>query len=131
MKTVTLIFSMMAFFIFNSFAQNVNVKELLEKPETRTEIFDAILNDHELMMDFKKAMKGNEHAIMMMTGNNQMMSQEGKVEMNGGHQMMDHSDMMGMMKDNPEMMQKMKEKGMMGPDGKMKTMNSESQKENK
>ncbi|GAI70916.1 unnamed protein product, partial [marine sediment metagenome] len=125
----------------------------------RAEIFNIILNDHELMIDFMKAMKGNKHAMIMMKENHQIMGNEGKMEMKSGHQMM------GMMKDNPEMMQKMmgnmmdmseqdstirqkmadmmtehpqmmqmcmqkmKEKGMMGPDGKMKMMNSEGQSE--
>lgn len=161
MKTLALIFSMMTFLAINSFGQNADVKELLEKQETRTEIFNIILNDHELMMDFMKAMKGNKHAMIMMKENHQIMGNEGKMEMKSGHQMM------GMMKDNPEMMQKMmgnmmdmseqdstirqkmadmmtehpqmmqmcmqkmKEKGMMGPDGKMKMMNSEGQSEKK
>ncbi|MQY78095.1 MAG: hypothetical protein GH151_02700 [Bacteroidetes bacterium] len=43
--------------------------------------------------------------------------------------------MADMMTEHPQMMQmcmqKMKEKGMMGPDGKMKMMNSEGQSEKK
>lgn len=140
MKTITLIFSMMTFLAFNSFGQNENVKELLEKPESRNEIFNAILSDHKLMMDFKKAMEGNEHAMMMMKETNQMMSQEGKVEMQQEHQMMDHSKMMAnmmemckqdtalcnkmanMMAEHPDMIQKCMQK--------MEMMNLENKSDN-
>ncbi len=141
MKTVTLIFSMMAFLVFNSFGQNANVKELLEKPESRNEIFNTILNDHKLLMEFRKAMNENEHAMMMMQGNSQMMSQKVKVEMNKEHHMMDHSKMMAnmmtickldtamcskmanMMTEHPDMMQKCMQK--------MEMKNSESKSEKK
>ena len=66
MKTLTIILSMLSLLTYNSFSQNADVKGLLDKPETRTEIFKTIMNDHELMMDFIKAMKGNDHAMMMM-----------------------------------------------------------------
>lgn len=161
--TLVLIFSMMTFLTLNSFGQDKKIAGLLENQANRTEIFNAILSDHNLMMEFMQAMKGNEHAMMMMKGNNPMMEKDGKMEMTPEqlvsqheHQMMGHGDMMGMMKENPEMMRnmmgnmmdmckqdsamcskmadmmtdspeimemcmkKMKEKGMMGPDGKMK-----------
>tara|TARA_R110002050_G_scaffold125855_1_gene246161 strand:- start:1933 stop:2088 length:156 start_codon:yes stop_codon:yes gene_type:complete len=44
----------------------------MENPEGRAEIFNNILNNHELMMEFMQVMKGNEHA-MMMKGNNPIM----------------------------------------------------------
>nr|NQU90284.1 hypothetical protein [Bacteroidota bacterium] len=161
MKTLAILFSMLVLLTFNGYSQNVDIKGLLDKPETRTEIFNTILNDHVLMTDFMKSMKGNEHAMMMMKENQQMMGNDGKMEMKDEHQMM------GMMKDNPEMMQKMmgnmmdmseqdstmrnkmadmmtehprmmqmcmqkmKDKGMMGPDGKMKMMDAENQSGNK
>ena len=162
MKTLVFIFSMMTFLTLNSLGQDKKIAGLPENPEDRAEIFKAIVNDHGLMIEFMQAMKGNEHA-MMMKGHNPMMEKDGKMEMSHEqldsqheHQMMGHGDMMGMMKENPEMMQetmanmmdmckkdssmcsnmadmmtehpemmkmcmkKMKEKGMMGPDGKMK-----------
>lgn len=158
---------MMTVWVFNSPGQSKKVSSLLENQANRTEIFNAILSDHNLMMEFMQAMKGNEHAMMMMKGNNPMMEKDGKMEMTHEqldrqheHQMMGHGNMMGMMKENPEMMpkmmgnmmemceqdssmcskmadmmtdspgmmemcmKKMKEKGMMDPDGKMKMMNS-------
>lgn len=175
MKTITFIFLLMPFWTLNSLAQNTDVTGLLDKPETKTEIFNTILNDHQLMLEFMTALKENDHAMMMMKENHSMMDPEehGSSAMGEGHhmmemkdenQMMDHDAMMGMMKDNPEMMQnmmgnmmdmseqdstmrckmsdmmiqhpqmmqmcmqKMKEQGMMGTDGKM-MMNSKVQSE--
>jgi hypothetical protein len=135
MKTVTLIFSIVLFLAVNSFGQNENYKELLANSESINEIFNTILNDHKLMMDFKKAMSENEHAMMMMQGNSQMVSKEGKVEMTKEHQLMDKSKMMDickqdtalcnkvvkMMAEHPDMMQKCMQK--------MEMMNSESKSE--
>jgi hypothetical protein len=126
---------MMLFLAFNSFGQNENFKELLANSESRNEIFNTILNDHKLMMDFKKAMSENEHAMMMMQGNSQMVSQEGKVEMTKKHQMMEQSKMMNickqdtalcnkvvkMMAEHPDMMHKCMQK--------MEMINSESKSE--
>jgi len=168
MRTIVIIFSMLTLLTFNGYSQNVDIKGLLDKPETQTEIFNAIVDDHELMMKFMNVVKENEHATMMMHDINhpmeKMKSKEGMSEMSGNNKMMDHSEMMSM-KDNPEMMQnmmdnmmdmsdedsimrckmadmmilhpqmmqmcidKMKEKGMMESDGKMKMMNSKVQSE--
>ena len=102
------------------FAQNKAVDNVLENQENKTELFNAIQNDHQLMMEFMQNMHGNQHA-MMMWKNNQMMGQQGE-EMNQQHQMMgqghmmgtdgdypmmDKSSMMDMMHNNPEMMQMM------------------------
>jgi hypothetical protein len=135
MKTITLIFSMMLSLAANSFGQNENLKELLANPESRNEIFNIILNDHKLMMDFRKAMGENEHAMMMMQGNSQMMSQEGKVEMTKEHQLMDHSKMMGICKQDTAMCNKVVKMMAKHPDmmqkcmQKMEMMNSESKSE--
>ncbi len=122
MKKLTLTFATIILMTFTSFGQEINVKKLLDKAETRSEIFNTIAGNHELMKEFMKVMKGNEHAMMMMNGDQKMMKHEGemkmtgdmkmmncddKMEMKGEHQGMDHSKMMGMMKENPEMMQKM------------------------
>ena len=69
------------------------------------------MNDHELMTDFMSAMHNNEHAMMMMQNDRQIMmghhDEENGEEMNQPHQMMDHTRMMNMLKDDPEMMQDM------------------------
>ena len=131
MKTLVIIFSMVAFIAFSGYSQSADIKGLLDKPETRAEIFNTILENHELMMEFMKNMKGNEHAMMMMEEDSKMTGHDGETEMKEGHQMMDHAKMMemckqdsvmccnmaNMMTGNPEMMQmkmqKMKLKGMM------------------
>ena len=173
MKTTVFILSMLTVFTICGFGQNSNIPELLNKKDTRTEIFNTIMNDHDLMMDFIDAMKGNQHAMMMMKGNNMMgqdeeMRNEGSMEhgnqmMEHGNQTVDHAQMMQMLKDDPTLMKdmmgvmmerckqdstfcsilaetmtecpgmmqmgmhKMKENGLMGPDGEM--LNPESQTE--
>jgi hypothetical protein len=83
-----------------------DVDALLKNTESKKEIFSAITSDHQLMTDFMGAMMNNEHAVMMMKGDQKMMGM-----------MMEKGNMMKMMKDKPEMMH-----GMMGEmmkDGKM------------
>jgi hypothetical protein len=153
---------MITLLTFSSLGQSTDINKLLDKPETRNELFQTILNNNELITDFIKVMKENDHAMMMLENKNQTRTKEGKMEMNDRHQMMDHEKMMSMMKDNPEMMQammgnmmdmcekdtamqskmagimaqhpemmkmcrqKMQDEGMMGKDGNMQMMNSES-----
>jgi len=107
MKTLALTLTMITLLTFNGLGQSKEIKTLLDKPETRKEVFNTIMNDHELMMDFMNQMKGNQHAKMMMNENSQMKPQDVKMDMKGDHQMMGHENMMNMMKNNPEMMQKM------------------------
>ena len=107
MKAITILITTLTIFVLNVNGQNTDVKSLLDNQETRTEIFNAIASDHQLMMDFMKVAKENKHSAMMMsnTDNQQMKKMEsekgGMMEMDSEHQMMN------MMKDNPEMMQKM------------------------
>ena len=165
MKTITTIFVAVLLLTVNGYSQNTEVKTLLNKLEKRTEVFNTILGDHQLMMEFMTAMKGNEHAMMMMQSNNEMMENKRGMGMDKDNKMMGQGNMMGMMKDNPEMMQKMmgnmmqmcekdtamrnkmanmmtehpemmkmcmqkmKEKDMMNPDGKM--MNKEEKSNHK
>jgi hypothetical protein len=167
MKTITIIFVTVLLFTVNAYSQNTSVKALLDKPETRTEVFNTILGDHQLMMEFMTAMKENEHAMMMMQNSDSQikgMKENGSMESSSANHKMHQDEMMGMMKDNPEMMMnmmgnmmdmceqdsiqckhmaevmsdhpqmmqmcmhKMKEKGMMGADGKMNMMNSSGEK---
>ncbi len=116
---------MLAFSAFSGFSQNADVKELLDKPETRTEIFNTILENPEFMMEFMKSMKSNEHAMMMMKEGGKMKGLDAKVAMKGDHQMTGTnmemcSKMASMMAENPEMKQmmeqKMKQKGMINKD---------------
>jgi hypothetical protein len=106
-RTITTIFVAVLLLTVSGYSQNTDVKALLSKPETKTEVFNAILSDHQFMTEFMTAMKGNEHAMMMMQNNNQMMVNKEGTGMNKDNQMMGHGDMMEMMKDNPEMMMNM------------------------
>ena len=117
MKALAIVLFIIPFWTSNALAQDKDIKELLDNSETRTEIFNTILNNHQLMMGFMDAMKTNNHAMMMIQGDSDIMgsSSMGGMHDSGEHQMMgmnnDNSEMMNhmmsMMKDNPGMMQKM------------------------
>ena len=104
MKTIATIFIAVLLFTVNGFSQSSNVKALLDNQETKTEVFNAILNDHQLMSEFMTAMKGNKHATMMMQNSKSemhgMQEKSGMKASSSGHKM-EHGDMMG---NNPEMM---------------------------
>lgn len=104
MKTLTLIVSLITFWTLNSCGQSENVNELLEKQETRNEIFNSILNSHELMTKFIHAMNNNEHAMMMMNNSGTMMGHNGHMGMDNDYQMMNQTQMNNLMHENPEMM---------------------------
>ena len=100
-------FSLFAVILFmTSCTQQADVNTILENAETKDKVFSAILGDHELMTEFMNKMMSNEHAMMMMKGDQKMMGM-----------MMGEGDMMKMMKDKPEMMNNMM--GEMMKDGKM------------
>ena len=115
MKTFIAVLSTIVIFVLYGFMQDSNVKSLLEKPDTRKEIINTILNNHEYMTEFIQAMHGNQHAMMMMNGTGQMsgnnMMNQGGGHMgmmnNGQNQMMNQSQMMNMMHHNPAMMNMM------------------------
>lgn len=92
--------------LMTSCDNTANVDQILKDNSIRQEVFNKITADHEMMTDFMEVMMQNNHAKMMMKGN------QGMKEM-----MMDDSDKMNMMKDKPEMMQNMM--GEMMKDGKM------------
>jgi outer membrane lipoprotein-sorting protein len=83
-----------------------DVNALLQNDESKKEIFSAIIADHQMMTDFMGDMVNNEHAVMMMKGDQKMMGM-----------MMKKGTMMKMMNDNPEMMHGMMAEMM--KDGKM------------
>ena len=86
--------------------QQADVSTMLNNAETKDKVFSAILDDHEMMTEFMNKMMSNEHAMMMMKGDQKMMGM-----------MMGEGDMMKMMKDKQEMMNNMM--GEMMKDGKM------------
>ena len=102
-----MLFSLLATFLFwMGCGQQADINAMLKNPQTKDKVFSAILDDHETMMEFMNKMMSNEHAMMMMKGNKDMMGM-----------MMKGDNMMQMMKDNPDMMHNMMS-GMM-KDGKM------------
>ena len=76
MKTFLVIISMIGLLSFTTTGQKKDVTKLLDNQQTRTEIFNAIQNNHELMNEFMNHMKGNQHAMMMWQGNTQFMNQK-------------------------------------------------------
>ncbi|MBK5203552.1 MAG: hypothetical protein JJE45_07535 [Prolixibacteraceae bacterium] len=64
MKTIILIISVVSMFSFNGYSQTTKTSDLLKDKETRNETFNAILNNHELMMDFMDAMKAEDIKTM-------------------------------------------------------------------
>jgi hypothetical protein len=114
-RTITTIFVAVLLLTVNGYSQNTDVKTLLDKQETKKEVFNTILGDHQLMMEFMTAMKGNEHAMMMMQNSDSQMkemkgmNEDGAMKSSSTEHKMHQGEMMGMMKDNPEMMKKMME----------------------
>lgn len=115
MKTLAIIFSIVGIITLNSCGPKTDSSAILENPETRTEIFTAIADNHDYMAEFMENMQNSEHAMQMMEGNENMMGNNGMQTMMKDSLMM-HS-MMGEMMQNGEMManmmKMMKENGMM------------------
>ncbi|WP_340111674.1 hypothetical protein [Maribellus mangrovi] len=114
MKTLVLLTTMLFLFAVNGYSQKTDVQKMMQNKETRTEIFNAMVNNHQYMSDFMNMAKNNDHAMMMM--NNGMMGQQHQMNMNqnqgqmqGNHQMMGNGNTMGGMINNPQQMQKMME----------------------
>ncbi|WP_417858594.1 hypothetical protein [Xanthomarina gelatinilytica] len=122
MKTLLIVLSAVGLLNLNSCKQETNPQALMENPETRTEVFNAISKNHDYMTEFMESMHDNQHAMQMMQGNKKMMSSmmqgEGMQMMMKDSTMM-HSIMDGMMNDGKmmgTMMKMMHEKGMMSED---------------
>ncbi len=86
---------MITLFTVNVLGQSGDVETLLKNRDTREDVFNTIMNDHNLMMEFMDQMSGNAHAMTMMRGNQVMMNNllEGN-HMQNGH-MGDGNGMMG------------------------------------
>lgn len=122
MKTLLIVLSAVGLLSLNSCKPETNTQALMENPETRTEVFNAISKNHDYMTEFMESMHDNQHAMQMMQGNKKMMSSmmqgEGMQMMMKDSTMM-HSMMDGMMNDGKmmgTMMKMMHEKGMMSED---------------
>jgi hypothetical protein len=86
-----------------SYGQGNDIAGLLNNEKSRNEIFNTILNGHELMMDFIAAMKENDHAMMMLKANTSVADNTSGSGMSMGN----NQHMSGMMGDNQEMMHQM------------------------
>jgi len=122
MKTLLIVLSAVGLLSLNSCKQETNTQALMENPETRTEVFNAISKNHDYMTEFMESMHDNQHAMQMMQGNKKMMSsmmQGEGMQMMMKDSTMTHSMMDGMMNDGKmmgTMMKMMHEKGMMSED---------------
>lgn len=65
----------------SGFAQQGSID--LKTPEVRDKVFDQILNDHELMMNFMNRLRTNEHAMMMMKSGMTNQDTDNPEEMSG------------------------------------------------
>ncbi len=115
MKKLMIILVLMAFISIKSYSQNANVTALLNAPETRTEIFNAIVENKELMTEFMKNLRNNQQAMSMMAKDG-MMSNEGKMDMKQDHKMMKND--CGMMKKAEDKKPASKGCGMQKAEGK-------------
>ena len=92
MKTLLIVLSAVGLLSLNSCKQETNTQALMENPETRTEVFNAISKNHDYMTEFMESMHDNQHAMQMMQGNKKMMSSMMQGE--GMQMMMKDSTMM-------------------------------------
>jgi transcription initiation factor TFIID subunit TAF12 len=109
MKNLSLLFLSLGSIILGGCNQKTDVNAMLQNPETKTELFNAISSSHDNMMAFMASIQNNEHAMQMMQNDQQMM---GNMMHGGGMQMI--------MQDS-DMKQKMMEQ-MMGDKDMMNTM---------
>ena len=112
MKTLLIVLSAIGLLSLNSCKQETNTQALMENPETRTEVFNAISKNHDYMTEFMENMHNNPQAMQMMQGNKNMM--DAMMQGEGMQMMMEDGMMMHSMMDG--MMKMMHEKGMMSED---------------
>ena len=102
MKKLVIVLSAIGLLSLNSCKQETDPQALMENPEIRTEVFNAITANQDYMTEFMANMHKSDAGMQMMQGD--------------GMQMMMKNMMQGMMKDGKmmgTMMKMMHEKGMM------------------
>lgn len=131
MKTLVIVIAMIPLMGMSALAQNPDVQKLMDNKEAREEIYNTIMNDHNLMMEFLGDVQDNDHAKAMiqqhhamydsdsgnsqgnMKGNNQQMMGNNRQHMMGNNQqhMMgnnrNNQNMMGMSQENIQRMNQM------------------------
>ena len=113
MKTTIIILIAICLISLSSCEQKTDTNVMLENSETRTELYDAISNNHDYMTEFMDKMQSSNQGMQMMQGNKKMMGtmmKDGR--MMGRMMKMMHQE--GMMSDNcmQSSMKMMGEKGM-------------------
>jgi hypothetical protein len=82
---------------FSACQQQGDVSKMLENEESRNQLYETIISDNEHSKQLMQAMMEDDHTLMMMKENGELMNM----------MMSNNENMMGMMKDNPEMTQGM------------------------
>tara|TARA_R110002050_G_scaffold255946_1_gene394750 strand:- start:870 stop:1343 length:474 start_codon:yes stop_codon:yes gene_type:complete len=121
MKTLVIILSTIGLLSLNSCKQEADLQALMQNPENRTEVYDAITKNHDYMTEFMEEMHNSDHAMQMIQGEGMQMMMKDSTMMNNmmGNKPMMHSMMNQMMNDGKmmgTMMKMMHEKGMMSED---------------
>jgi hypothetical protein len=137
MKTRTIFLLAIGFLTITCCTPKPDVNKILENQETKNELFNAIIENHDHMTEFMETMQNDKHALQMRKENkmimHKMMEGQGmQMMMNDStiiksmmnNQMMKQRMMQEMMSDSTQMkgiMHKMHQEGMMC-DGCMKMM---------
>lgn len=82
---------------FSACQQQGDVSKILENEESRNQLYETIISDSEHSKQLMQAMMEDDHTLMMMKDNGELMSM----------MMSNNENMMGMMKSNPELTQGM------------------------
>jgi len=135
MKTLVIILSAIGLLSLNSCKQETDPQALMENPETRTEVFNTIMENQDYMTELMSQMQNSEQAMQMMQGNKKMMGYmmqgEGMQMMMMDNKQMRHSMMSQMMNKEKMMgpiMIMMQEKGIMSEDCMQSSMKMMSDK---
>ena len=94
LKALTVLITMIAFITLSSYKADNKVDQLLQNKNSRKEVFNKIMNNRELMIDFMNAMHGNQQAMMMWNQNYRHMQSNG-TNADNNYPMMNHNSMMG------------------------------------
>lgn len=146
LKTIAAVILLIA--TLSACQQQADINSLLENETSRNEIYAAIVADHEYSQELMAKMMEDNHTLMMMKGNSDMMNMmlsnnEGMIEMMKQNPELTHgmmsnmmnmaesdssmcTHMMAMMKDKPTVMKQMM--GMMHKDGMLKIVEGKGDK---
>ena len=124
MKKLNILWSVIGLLTLVSCNQKPDVNKMLENQETKTEIFNAIVDNHDYMMGFMETMQNSDQAMQMMQYDKMMKGKRMQMMMKDstmmksmmGNKNMMHNMMQHMMTDSTQMnsmMQMMHQKGMM------------------